>query len=135
MKDPAIRKIVIHDECVQIAQLLWLMRNGQCCQLDGEVECAPSARLALQPDGPSHHLHESLGDRESQPVQPYLRVIEPSAWGKASKIFSCCTTAMPAPASFTARCRRGSGRIILSSQMDLWAGSPKARPLRCHPLK
>ena len=41
-------------------------------------------------------------------MPPYLRVVEPSAWAKASKISRCLSGGMPMPVSLTAKCRQTS---------------------------
>ncbi len=40
-----------------------------------------------------------------RPVPPYLRVVEASAWAKASKISRCFSAGMPMPVSLTSKCR------------------------------
>ena len=49
---------------------------------------AALAGLALDPDPAAHQLDQLRGDRQAQPVPPYCRVVEPSAWVNGSKIAS-----------------------------------------------
>src|SRR2546425_1933329 len=50
--------------------------------------------------------YTTLFRSKPSPVPPYLRVVEPSAWEKASKIICCFSIGMPIPVSLTEKCNR-----------------------------
>ena len=58
--------------------------------LNCEVKRRTLSGFTLDPNLSAHQTHELSRDRQTQPVPPYLRVVEESAWEKASKICAVC---------------------------------------------
>ena len=57
-----------------------------------------------------------------RPVPPNRRVVDPSAWLKASKIVSCLSAGTPTPVSLTRKCSRvqPSRRVSSCSSTRTW---------------
>ena len=49
-----------------------------------------------------------------RPVPPYLRLVEPSAWAKDSKIDCCFSNGMPVPLSMTLNTTTSDARLSAS---------------------
>ena len=72
-QNPAIGRIVIHDQQAQIGQLQWWPFHYHAwsfgCRLQGqrEMECRTLLRHALDPHFAAHQLHQPFTDGEAQP--------------------------------------------------------------------
>ena len=49
------------------------------------------------------------------PVPPWVRVVVPSAWAKASKMSACFSAGMPMPVSVTVKCRPCAASVVDST--------------------
>ncbi|MNQ42850.1 hypothetical protein D3C85_565600 [compost metagenome] len=75
------------------------------------VKVLPSFSLLCKMISPLSNLANSRLIDSPKPVPPYLRLVEPSACWKASKIKGCLPNGIPIPVSFTIK------QIILSSSV------------------
>ena len=94
------------------------------CEPGGEAKGAAAALFALDPDLPPIRATRLREIARPSPVPPYLRVVEPSACTKGSKILATASGRMPTPVSDTAKCSTtpsspSAGRARLDRNDDL----------------
>ncbi|MNL05194.1 hypothetical protein D3C87_1257770 [compost metagenome] len=79
-----------------------------CCG-NSNVNTLPCPGVLLTLIEPPSKVARSREIDRPRPVPPYLRLVVPSAWRKASKMLSCWSAAMPIPESRTMNATRSSG--------------------------
>ena len=135
VEDAAVGGVVVHDQHRQPVQPSRLgsgrLRPWPAAARSkrrGEVERAALARLALDPDPAAHQL-DQLRARSPGPgrCRRICRVVEPSAWAKASKIARLLVGGMPMPVSRTVKC----SRTVVAGVVAPRVCDARRRPRRC----